>query len=137
VPEHQDALPVAAPGVRRGARLFGGAAVVALVAAVVLYAVTGPPYGVNIGAGALYLLGLLAGLIAGVLLWLSWAELRPSTSPGRWRWGVGTAAAALVGVSACTVVSLAHVAGGTTQLVLIAVTAVVLAAAVLLPPSSG
>jgi hypothetical protein len=137
VPEHQDAPPVAASGVRRGARLFGGGAVVALVAAVVLYAVAGPPYGVNIGAGALYLLGLLAGLIAGVLLWLTWAELRPSAAPVRWRWGVGTAAAALVAVSACTVVSLAHVAGGTAQLVLIAVTAVVLAAAVLLPPSSG
>jgi drug/metabolite transporter (DMT)-like permease len=98
--------------------------------------VGGPPYGVNIGAGALYLLGLLAGLIAAVMLWVTWAEVRPSASPGRWRWGVGTTAAALVGVSACTVISLAHVAGGTAQLVLIAVTAAVLAAAVLLPPSS-
>jgi drug/metabolite transporter (DMT)-like permease len=137
VPDAHDAPPVpAASGVRRGARLFGGCAVLALVAAAVLYAAAGPPYGTNIGAGVLYLLGLLTGLFAGVLLWLAWAEARPGTAPGRWRWGVGTAVTALVLVCACTVVSLAHVASGPVQLVLMAVTAAVLAVAVLLAPAA-
>jgi drug/metabolite transporter (DMT)-like permease len=122
----------ASSGVRRSARISGSVAVVALVAAVVLYAAGGPPYGVNIGGGVLYLLGLLAGLVASVLLWLSWAERREHVSPQRLRWGVGTALGSLLAVCATTVISLSHVASGTTQLVLMGVTAAVLVAALLL-----
>jgi hypothetical protein len=128
-----DGTPVpAASGVRRSARVSGGLAVVCLAAAVVVYAIGGPPYGVNIGGGVLYLLGLLAGLVASVLLWLTWAERREQLSPALMRWGIGTATAGLVLVSACTVVSLGHVASGPAQLVLVGVTAAVLALAVLL-----
>jgi hypothetical protein len=133
-----DASPVpASSGVRRIALVSGAIGVLALVAAVVLYAAGGRPYGVNIGAGALYLLGLLAGLVASVLLWLVWAERRASVSPGRLRWGVGTTTAALVMVSATTVISLSHVVTGTTVLVLMGTTAAVLAAAVLVTRGGG
>jgi peptidoglycan biosynthesis protein MviN/MurJ (putative lipid II flippase) len=127
----------AASGVRRGAQVSGGIGVVALLAAVVLYAVGGPPYGVNIGAGALYLLGLLAGLVASVLLWMQWGERRPTTAPGRLRWGIRTTTAALIMVSATAVVSLSHVVTGTTLLVLMGITAALLAVAVLLTGARG
>ncbi|MCU1617258.1 MAG: hypothetical protein JWO98_4798 [Frankiales bacterium] len=134
-PEAAQASPP--PAVRRSGLLFGGVAVVALAAAVALYAAGGPPYGVNIGGGFLYLLGLLAGLVASVLLWITWSEVRTRVSTGRLRWGVGTAAASLLLVSTCVVVSLSRVAGGQAQLVLITVTAVVLGGAVAAVPRGG
>ena len=78
----------------------------------------------DIGGSVAYLLGLLAGLIATVLLWISWTEDRDGQPPGRARAGLTAAAVALLLVCACTVVSLAHVAGGAVQLVLIGLTAV-------------
>lgn len=116
--------------VHRSAAVSCGIAVVALVAAVVVFATAGPPYAQNVAGGVLYLVGLLAGLIAGVLLWLDWAELREDVPPGRLRWGVTTAAASLVLVCACAVVTLSKVASGTAQLGLISATALVLAIAV-------
>ena len=115
--------PVDSPqaGTRRTATVACGVAAVALLAAAVVFWAGGRPYGTNIGGGALYLLGLLAGLIGTVLLWMSWSR-RSLT-------GV-----ALLLVCACPVVTLAGVADGAAQLVLMAVTAVVLAAAALLAP---
>ena len=112
--------------VHRSAGVSCGIAVAALVAAVVVFATAGPPYAQNVAGGVLYLVGLLAGLIAGVLLWLDWAELRADVSPGRLRWGVTTASAALLLVCACAVVTLSKVASGPAQLGLIAATALVL-----------
>lgn len=109
---------------------FCGVAAVALVAAVVLFATTGPPYGLNIGAGALYVVGLLAGLIGAVLLWLAWAELRADVSPGRLRWGVTTAMGSLVLVCACPVMTIANVISGNAQLGLMSAAALVLVVAV-------
>jgi hypothetical protein len=116
-------------GVHRSALVSCALAAVALVAAVVVFALAGRPYATNIAGGVLYLLGLLAGLIGGVLLWLAWAEDRETVSTGRLRWGLGTATAALVLVCACAVVTLSKVAGGTAQLWLIGATAAVLLAA--------
>ena len=59
-------------------------------------------------------------------LWLAWSELREDVPPGRLRWGVSTATAALLLVCACAVVTLSKVAGGTAQLWLIGATALVL-----------
>jgi hypothetical protein len=112
--------------VPRSAVVSCGVAVVALVAAVVVFATAGPPYARNIAGGVLYLAGLLAGLIGGVLLWMAWAEFRERVSPGRLRLGVTTASAALVLVCACAVVTLSKVASGTAQLWLIGATAAVL-----------
>jgi peptidoglycan/LPS O-acetylase OafA/YrhL len=112
--------------VRRSAVLFCLSAVGALVAAVVVFAVSGPPYAQVVAGGVLYALGLLAGLIGAVLLWLAWSELREDVPPGRLRWGVSTATAALLLVCACAVVTLSKVAGGTAQLWLIGATALML-----------
>jgi peptidoglycan/LPS O-acetylase OafA/YrhL len=117
-------------GVRRSAVVAGVLSVAALAAAVATFAVTGPPYATNIAGGVLYLVGLLAGLVAGVLLWLAWAELREDMPPGRLRWGVGTATWSLLLVCACAVVTLSHVASGTAQLWLIGATALVTGLAV-------
>ena len=111
--------------VHRSAGVSCWIAVAALVAAVVVFATAGPPYAQNVTGGVLYLIGLLAGLIGGVLLWLDWAELREDVSPGRLRWGVTTATASLVLVCACAVVTLSKVASGTAQLGLISATALV------------
>jgi hypothetical protein len=115
--------------VPRSAVVSCGVAVVALVAAVVVFATAGSPYASNVAGGVLYLVGLLAGLIGGVLLWMAWAEFRERVSPGRLRWGVMTASASLLLVCACAVVTLSKVAGGTAQLWLIGATAAVLLAA--------
>jgi hypothetical protein len=112
--------------VHRSAVVSCGVAVLALVAAVVVFAIGGPPYGSNVAGGVLYAAGLLAGLIGGVLLWLTWAELREDVSPSRLRWGVTTATASVLFVSACAVVSLSKVASGVAQLWLIGATALVL-----------
>jgi hypothetical protein len=106
-------------GGRAAGRIAAGIGAVALLAAAVVFWAGGRPYGVNIGAGALYLLGLLAGLIGTVLLWMSWSRR-------------GITGAALLLVCACPVITIAGVADGAAQLVLMAVTAVVLAAAALL-----
>lgn len=111
--------------VRRSALAFCGTAVVALAAAIVVFATAGPPYASNVAGGVLYLVGLLAGLIGAVVLWPAWAEVREDVRPGRLRFGVATAAASLVLVSACAVVTLSKVAGGTAQLWLIGATAAV------------
>jgi uncharacterized membrane protein len=125
-----DDLAAPRSSVRRSALVARGLSVVALVAAVITFAVVGPPYATDVVAGVLYLVGLFAGLIAGVLLWLTWAELREEVTPVRLRWGVTTATASLVLVSACAVVSLSKVASGTAQLWLMGATALVTAVAV-------
>src|SRR6201989_1471728 len=125
-----EAATPAGSRVRRSAAIWGAVAVLALVAAVITFAVAGPPYGANIAGGLLYGIGLLAGLVAAVLLWMSWAEVHDRAVPRRLRWGVGTAIAALALVSASAVVSLSHVASGAAQLWLIGGTAAVLALAV-------
>jgi hypothetical protein len=112
----------ASPGARRAGTAASALGAAALLAAAVLYWTAGPPYGVHIGAGALYLLGLFAGLCGTVLLWMGRAPGRP---------GLGWTTAALLLVTVCGVVSLAHVASGGTQIALMAVTAVVLAVAAL------
>ena len=114
-----DPVDSSAAGTRRTGAVASGVGAVTLLAAVVVFWVGGRPYGVNIGGGALYLLGLLAGLTGTVLLWMSWSR-RAVT-------GV-----ALLLVCACPVITIAGVADGAAQLVLMAVTAVVLAAAALL-----
>src|SRR3954469_13947394 len=106
-------------GTRTTGRIGCAIGAAALLAAGVVFWAGGPPYGVNIGGGALYLLGLLAGLIGTVLLWMSW--------PRR-----GLTGLALLLVCACPVVTIGAVAGGVAQLVLMAVTGVVLAVAALL-----
>jgi hypothetical protein len=121
-----DLAAPAGSAVRRSALISCGLGAVALVAAVVVFAVAGPPYAQNLTGGALYLVGLLAGLVGGVVLWIAWAEVRESVSPGRLRWGVATATASVVLVSACAVVTLSKVASGTAQLALIGATALVL-----------
>jgi hypothetical protein len=112
----------ASPGARRAGTAASALGAAALLAAAVLYWSAGPPHGVNVGAGGLYLLGLFAGLCGGVLLWMGRAPGRP---------GLGWTTAALLLVSVCGVVSLSHVTGGGVQVVLMAVTAVVLAGAAL------
>ena len=107
-------------GARTAGRIAAGIGAVALLAAAVVFWAGGRPYGANIGAGALYLLGLLAGLTGTVLLWMSWTR-RAVTGM------------ALLLVCACPVITIAGVADGAAQLVLLTVTAVVLAAAALLP----
>jgi hypothetical protein len=114
-----DPVNDAAPGTRRAGAVTAALGAVALVGAVVLFRAGGPPYGVNIGGGGLYLLGLLAGLIGTVLLWMSWSRR-------------GLTGLALVLVCACPVVTIGGVADGAAQLVLMAVTGVVLAVAALL-----
>jgi hypothetical protein len=114
-----DPVDDAAPGTRRVGAVAAALGAVALVGAVVLFRAGGPPYGVNIGGGGLYLLGLLAGLIGTVLLWM-----------GSSRHAV--TGVALVLVCACPVLSISNVVTGDVQLVLMAVTAVALAAAALL-----
>jgi hypothetical protein len=109
----------AAAGTRRVGVVAAGIGAVALLAAVVVFRAGGRPYGVNIGGGALYLLGLLAGLIGSVLLWMGWS-------------GRAVTGTALVLVCACPVITIGDVAGGDVQLVLMAVTAVVLATAAVL-----
>jgi peptidoglycan/LPS O-acetylase OafA/YrhL len=123
----------ALPAVRRAGRLTGTVAAVALLAALVAFLAGGAPYATDVVGIVLYVLGLAAGLFAGVLLWASWTEGGPPAGP-QGRRGVATAAAALLLVCACGVISLGNAAPGRVQLVLIAVTAVALAAAVLAAP---
>jgi hypothetical protein len=106
-------------GARRTGTVACGVGAVALLAAAVVFWAGGRPYGANIGGGALYALGLFAGLIGTVLLWMSWSRR-------------AVAGVALLLVCACPVITIGGVAGGAAQLVLMAVTAVVLAAAALL-----
>jgi hypothetical protein len=96
-----------------------GVGAVALLAAIVVFWTAGPPFGVNIGAGVLYLVGVLAGLTGTVLLWMGWTRH-------------GLTGTALALVCACPVVTIGAVVRGELQLVLIAVTAVVLGFAALL-----
>jgi hypothetical protein len=125
------------PAARRGGLVAGTLGVVALAAAVVVFLAGGAPYGVNIGGGVLYLVGLGAALTGSVLLWMSWTDPDAGWAPRRSRRGLATTALALLLTCACVVVSLGRVAGGGVQLALIAVTAVVLAAAVLLARVPG
>ena len=111
-----DPVDSSAAGTRRAGTVACGVGAVALLAAAVVFWAGGRPYGVNIGGGALYLLGLLTGLIGTVLLWMS-SSRRAVT-------GV-----ALLLVCACPVITISAVADGAAQLVLMAVTGVVLAAA--------
>lgn len=127
-PDDDGAAP-SAPGAGRAASVSGAIGVVALVAAVVVFLVGGPPYGVDIGGGLLYLLGLLASLVAGVLLWLVWAEPGARSSARRPA-GIATASGALGLTCASVVVSLSHVASAAVQFGLMIATAVVLAVAV-------
>ena len=114
-----DPLDSSAAGTRLGGAVSAGVGAVALLAAVVVFWAGGPPFGVNIGAGVLYVVGLLAGLVGTVLLWMGWT-----------RHGVTGTALALV--CACPVVTIGAVVRGEVQLVLMAVTAVVLASAAFL-----
>jgi|SRR3954469_22468308 hypothetical protein len=114
-----DATRDGTAGARTTGRIGCAIGAAALVAAAAVFWAGGRPYGANIGAGALYLLGLLAGLTGTVLLWMSWSR-RAVT-------GV-----ALLLVCACPVITIGGVAGGAAQLVLLTVTAVVLAAAAVL-----
>ncbi|NYJ08042.1 hypothetical protein [Petropleomorpha daqingensis] len=106
-------------GARRTGTVACEVGAVALLAAAVVFWAGGRPYGVNIGGGGLYLLGLLAGLIGTVLLWMS-SSRRAVT-------GV-----ALLLLCACPVITISDIADGAAQLVLMAIAAVVLAAAALL-----
>lgn len=121
-----DGASATGSSVRRSALAFCTVAVVALGAAIVVFATSGPPYASNVAGGVLYLVGLLAGLIGAVVLWLAWAEVREDVRPARLRWGMATATTSLVLVSACAVVTLSKVAGGNAQLWLIGATAAVL-----------
>jgi len=122
--------PPEPPAPRSAAVVAGGIGVLALVAALVVYLAGGRPYGQNVAGGVLYVLGLAAALIAGVLLWMSWSPEAPAS--GRRPLGLATTAAALLLTSASGVVSLSHVASGAVQLGLMAATAAVLAVAVVL-----
>jgi peptidoglycan/LPS O-acetylase OafA/YrhL len=126
----------AVPAVRRAGRWTGALAAVALLAALVVFLAGGPPYATDIAGIVLYVLGLCAGLVAGVLLWASWTEGGPPTGPTARR-GVAAAALALLLVCVCGVVSLGRVAPGSVQLVLMALTALALATAVLAAPRSA
>lgn len=124
-PDDDETQPGAGAG--RAALVSGGIGVVALAAAVIVYLAGGRPYGNNVGGGVLYGLGLLAALVASVLLWMVWAEPARRTSPRRGL-GIATASAALLLTCACVVVSLSHIASGGVQIGFMIVTAVVLAA---------
>lgn len=124
----EPAAPPPAPAPRGSALVAGGIAAVALAAAFGVYLAGGRPYGLNIGGGILYVLGLAAALIASVLLWMTWSP-EPPTSPRR-SLGLATTALALVCTSATGVVTVSHIARGPVQLVLIGATALVLALAV-------
>ena len=130
-PDDEPTAP-AGPTLRRSALVAGAVGVVALLVALVVFLAAGPPYATNVGGDALYALGLLAGLVAAVLLWMAWSEASDRGSADRRRWGIGTAAAALVLTCGSAVVSLSHVAGGNAQLCLMGATALVLAVAVAL-----
>ena len=117
--------------------IASGIGAVALGAAVALFLAGGKPYGVNIGGGLLYLLGLGAALTGTVMLWMAWTDDDSRWAPGEQRRGLTATALALLLVCACVVVSLGNVADGGLQLALIAVTAVVLAVAVLLSRPGG
>ena len=114
-----DPVDDAAAGTRRTGTVAAGLGAVALLAAAAVFWAGGRPYGVNIGGGLLYLLGLLAGLTGTVLLWMSWSRR-------------GLTGLALLLVCACPVVTIGAVAAGVAQLALMAVTGVVLAVAALL-----
>jgi hypothetical protein len=132
-----DPLEQPSTGARRGGVIASGIGVVALVATVAVFLAGGRPYGVNIGGGLLYLLGLGAGLTGTVTLWMAWSDRDERWTAVQQRRGLTATALALLLVCACAVVSLGNVADGGVQLALIAVTAVVLAVAVLLsrPPT--
>jgi hypothetical protein len=127
-PDQPDDEAPSGAGAGRAALVSGSIGAGALAAAAVVYLVGGPPYGVNIGGGVLYLLGLLAALVAGVLLWRVWSEPGRRTSPRRGL-GIATASAALLLTCVCVVVSLSHIAAGGVQISCMIATAVVLAAA--------
>ena len=129
-----DPTAPAGPAVLRSALVAGAVGVVALLVALAVFLAAGPPYATNVGGDALYALGLLAGLVAAVLLWMTWAEASDRASADRRRWGIGTTVAALALTCGCAVVSLSHVAGGNAQLGLLGATALVLAVAVALVP---
>jgi hypothetical protein len=108
--------------------VVGGLGVIALAAAVAVYLAGGPPYGLNIGGGILYVFGLAMALTASVLLWMVWSPEDP-TSRRRWI-AMAATTAALVLTSVTGIVTVSHVARGPVQLVLMGATAVVLAVAV-------
>jgi hypothetical protein len=127
--EAPDEPPVDTAGVRRGAVRSGGIGAVLLAGALVVYLAGGAPYGQNVAGTVLYLAGLLAALIASVLLWMAWSTPEGRISP-RHSAGMATAAGALLLTGASVVVSLGRAGGAEVQLTLIGGTAVVLAAAV-------
>jgi hypothetical protein len=132
-----DPLEQPSAGARRGGLIASGVGVVALVAAVAVFLAGGTPYGVNIGGGLLYLLGLGAALTGTVMLWMAWTDRDERWTPVQQRRGLAATALALLLVCACAVVSLGDVADGGVQLVLMAATAAVLAVAVLLARPPG
>ena len=123
----------AVPAVRRAGRWTGALAAVALLAGLVAFLLGGPPYATDVVGIVLYVVGLAAGLVAGVLLWASWTEGGPPGSPSARR-GIATAAIAVLLVCVSGVVSLGSVASGTVQLALMGLTASALATAVLAAP---
>jgi peptidoglycan/LPS O-acetylase OafA/YrhL len=118
------------PRLRRAGVVTGAVGALALLVAAVAFWAGGPPYGRNTAAAVVYSAGLLVGLTAAVLLYMSWTHRAPRPpEAGR---GIAVAMTALVLVCACTVISLGDAADGGVQIALMAVSAVVLAAAALL-----
>src|SRR3954453_15815093 len=111
-----DATHDGTAGARTTGRIGCAIGAAALLAAVVAFWAGGPPYGVDIGGGALYLLGLLAGLTGTVLLWMGSSRRAPTGG-------------ALLLVWVCPGLPIGDVVGGDVQLVLMTVTAVALAVA--------
>jgi hypothetical protein len=136
--QHEEDAPEEAAGVRRAAVLSGVAGAALLAAALVVYLAGGPPYGQNVLGAVLYLPGLLAALIASVLLWMAWGTAEGRRSPRR-PGGTATAAGALLLTGASVVVSLGRVGGTGLRLALIGAAAAALAAGVaaVLPDARG
>jgi len=123
------------PGLARVGTVTGLVGALLLLAAAVAFGAGGPKYGQNTVAAVVYAAGLLVGLVAAVLLYMSWTHRTPR-APGAGR-GIPAALTALVLVCACAVIALGNAASGGVQIGLMAVTAVVLAVAALLARRAG
>ena len=118
------------PGLARAGVVSGLAGALLLLVAAVAFWAGGPPYAQHTVAAVVYAAGLLAGLVAAVLVYMSWTHRTPR--PPEAARGIPVALTALVLVCACAVIALGNAAPGGVQIVLMAVTAVVLAVAALL-----